>query len=197
MGPVSAFGFSVCGWVRFEARGWRGRGGDRLGHPRQCALGLGAGAGGTLGRSRQSRVQAEQSWTRAARARAKGIPPTYPTYLPMGITAEHGKQGQARAWVTLPGRQGSRGLAAVHRWWWLRGGGLGPGRRQGTKDGLSREDQEQLEVHFRLVPGGEDKGARGGHPHDGHHHWPVCPLLPPEPSRPSRTARTSPTFRAA
>ena len=27
MGPVSAFGFSVCGWVRFEALDWRGRGG--------------------------------------------------------------------------------------------------------------------------------------------------------------------------
>jgi len=45
MGPVSAFGFSVCGWVRFEARGWRGRGGDRLGHPGRCAGRCGAGGG--------------------------------------------------------------------------------------------------------------------------------------------------------
>ena len=195
MGPVSAFGFSVCGWVRFEARGWRGRGGDRLGHPRQCA-GAGCWGWGHAGQGKAVTSAGRAVMDKGSKGKSQGHPPYLP-YLPMGITAEHGKQGQAWAWVTLPGRQGSRGLAAVHRWWWLRGGGLGPGRRQGTKDGLSREDQEQLEVHFRLVPGGEDKGARGGHPHDGHHHWPVCPLLPPEPSRPSRTARTSPTFRAA
>jgi hypothetical protein len=31
-------------------------------------------------------------------------------------------------------------------------GGPRPGRRQGAKDGLSREGQEKVEVHLRLVP---------------------------------------------
>jgi hypothetical protein len=57
---------------------------------------------------------------------------------------------------------------------WVRGDGRVPRGR------LSREEQEKVEVNLRLVPGGEDKAARGGHSHDGYCHWSVCLFLPPE-----------------
>ena len=38
MGPVSAFAFSVCGWVRFEGGGWAGVAGVATGWGTQGAV---------------------------------------------------------------------------------------------------------------------------------------------------------------
>ncbi|MBU4234432.1 MAG: hypothetical protein KKD99_00575 [Proteobacteria bacterium] len=72
---------------------------------------------------------------------------------------------------------GRRSLTSPRRWRWRRGRGTvdrvrddGRAPRAGGLEG-----PEKLEVHLRLEPGGEDKGAGGGHPHDGHHHWSVWP----------------------
>ena len=65
--------------------------------------------------------------------------------------------GAGQEWATLPGRAGQPGVRCA----------LGAGAwALGTKGGLSREGQEKVEVHLRLVPG-KDEGARVGHPHDG------------------------------
>ena len=58
---------------------------------------------------------------------------------------------------------------------------------------LSRGDQEKVEVHLRLMPGGEDKGTQGNHHYAGHHtpmmvttiDWPVC-LFPRNQNRGGR-----------
>ena len=69
--------------------------------------------------------------------------------------------------VPVSGRRGSVPLC------WGAGaagdGGPRPGRRQGAKGRLSTEGQEPLDLHLQQVLGEEDKGARGGHPQDGHH----------------------------
>lgn len=43
------------------------------------------------------------------------------------------------------------------------------GDGRASRQGVQRAAQEKVEVCLHLVPGGEDKGARGGHPHDSHH----------------------------
>ena len=73
MGPISDIGFSVCGWVRFEALGWRGSS-SRAGQPRVQAgqhrqaawqgIGQPGGSGWALGgeeRGRQS-ITPERRW---------------------------------------------------------------------------------------------------------------------------------------
>ena len=55
MGPISDIGFSVCGWVRFEALGWRGRGGG------SSTQGAGQGAGRWQGRQAEAAGAAGQA----------------------------------------------------------------------------------------------------------------------------------------
>jgi hypothetical protein len=95
MGPVSAFGFSVCGWVRFEALGWRGRGGDRPRHPGRCA-----------GHQQQGDRPGKQSKGMGTGQHDKGHTPSpLPTYLSHRALAW--AAWQAWSWATLPGRQGT------------------------------------------------------------------------------------------
>jgi len=68
MGPVSAFAFSVCGWVRFEALGgWAGVAGAATGQGAQPGQQQGAG------RWQTGQEQGQGSMTRAT--------PPLPTYL--------------------------------------------------------------------------------------------------------------------
>ena len=99
MGPVSAFAFSVCGWVRFEgAVGWAGVAG--------AATGQGAGAGCMVhsqGSSRAATSTGRAGMDKGSTGKSQGTPPTY------GHNSRAGAAWQAWAWATLPGRQGSRG----------------------------------------------------------------------------------------
>ena len=93
MGPVSAFGFSVWGWARFGALGWRGRGGGRRRHPGQCA---GAGA---LGSSSAHAVTSAGGPSQAGSMAGMGDP-TYTTYLSIHKAWQwqwHGQHGRKAA----------------------------------------------------------------------------------------------------
>jgi len=153
MGPVSAFGFSVCGWVRFEARGWRGRGGDRLGHPRQCA-GAGCWGWGHAGQGKAVTSAGRAVMDKGSKGKSQGHPPYLP-YLPTyghnsrawqarageGMGNPTRQAGQSGAGggapvVVAPGRWSGSGATAGHQGWAVPrgsgavGGPLPPGARR-------------------------------------------------------------------
>jgi hypothetical protein len=62
------------------------------------------------------------------------------------------------------GAEGRWFLTAGRQWRRRRGGGMGLGRWQDIKGELSREGQEKMEVHLRLVPGGRIRGSEWSPP---------------------------------
>ena len=79
MGPISDIGFSVCGWVRFEALGgWAGVAGAATGRGTQgAALGLGCWGWGHAGQQQGKAVTSAGRASQAGSMAGLGDP-TYP-----------------------------------------------------------------------------------------------------------------------
>jgi hypothetical protein len=140
MGPVSDFGFLVCGWSAIRGAGLEGRLATAAAAPRAGGQGAvqvqGAQPGQQQGAGRwQSKGRAAWAWA--------GV--HLPTYLPMGIAAEQQSKGSRGAgpghpnpvWVGARsgagGRANSTGLqvAGCHR----RGDGEATGRPRAEGSG--------------------------------------------------------------
>ena len=94
-----------------------------------------------------------------------------------------------------PTRQAGQpgGWAVVHRWWWRRGGGLGPGRRQGRQVGQATRAASIRERLCWGRAGGRRRPAdRGPRAAAGGDHKKECPVPCSDPDAAALPLRHSP-----
>jgi hypothetical protein len=179
-------GATVASWVAPPSPSWstpwRGHGGDDSG---VAAAGCHRGPMGRRLADRGPGAAASGGHKKECPVPCSGPTAAAPNPLPW-TCARACSRGGGQVMGMSVGAEGRRFATAGRQWRRRRGGscwtqGRGDGRapRVGCLGGPGKE-----EVCLRLLPSGEDEGARAGHSHDDHHHHrSVCFLLPPEPGQ--------------